>query len=218
MSAKAGYHDTRFAYDSRRETLWRCLCRYRFSRYIRATDCVLELGAGYAHFINNVHARRRIAIDSWAGFVPYLAPGVEGHTGCATELSFLPDKSINVAFASNLVEHLTQDGFSQLLRQLKCKLVPGGLLILLQPNYRYAFREYFDDYTHVAVYSHVSLSDFLVTHGYDIVECTPRFLPLTIKSRFKVWSFLIWLYLHSPFKPMGKQMLLIARTQDAAAA
>ena len=82
---------------------------------------------------------------------------------------------------------------------------------ILQPNYRYCYREYFDDFTHQSVYSHVSLCDLLTASGYDILECRPRFLPLTIKSRMPVRPWLIRLYLALPFKPLGKQMLVRAR-------
>jgi hypothetical protein len=86
----------------------------------------------------------------------------------------------------------------------------------LQPNYRYAFREYFDDYTHITVWSHVSLADFLVANGFEIVELLPRFLPLTVKSRLPVWPFLIWAYLALPIKPLGKQMLVVAKVRHTA--
>ena len=82
---------------------------------------------------------------------------------------------------------------------------------MLQPNYRYAYREYFDDYTHVAIYSHVSLADLLAAHGWEVVDVRPRFLPLSVKSRLPTWSLLVWAYLRSPFKPLGKQMLIVAR-------
>ncbi len=206
-----GYHDTRFSFDPRRKVLWRSLWKYHFSKYVQPKDCVLELGSGYGDFINSVEARRRVAVDSWPDFVRHLAPGVEGHVGNAVELSFLDDRSVNLAFASNLVEHLSQDDFVRMLRELQRKLAIGGRLALLQPNFRYAFREYFDDYTHVAVYTHLGLCDLLRAEGFEILECYPKFLPLTIKSRFKVWPFLIWVYLNSPLKPFGKQMLVVAR-------
>ena len=206
-----GYHDTRFSFDPRRTVLWRSLWKYRFSKYVQPGDCVLELGSGYGDFINSVEAKRRVAVDSWPEFIRHLASGVEGHVGNAVELSFLDDRSVNFAFASNLVEHLSQDDFVRMLRELRRKLAIGGRLALLQPNFRYAFREYFDDYTHVAVYTHLSLCDLLRAEGFEILECYPKFLPLTIKSRFKVWPFLIWFYLNSPLKPLGKQMLVVAR-------
>ncbi len=95
-----------------------------------------------------------------------------------------------------------------LLRQLRQKLKPGGTLNLLQPNYRFAYREYFDDYTHVTVYSDRSLCDFLAANGFEVLACRPRFLPLTVKSRLPVSALLIRLYILSPWKILGKQMLV----------
>jgi len=216
VSVDPGYHQTRFEYDARRETLWRSLYRFFFKRWIREDDCVLELGAGYGHFINNVVARRRIALDLWSEMPQHIQPGIECRVGSVTDLSFLQEGSVDFVFASNLFEHITQDELAQVLRQLQGKLSSRGVLCLLQPNYRYAYREYFDDYTHITVYSHLTMCDFFRAHGYEIVDCRPRFMPLTVKSRLKIYSFLIWLYLHSPVKPMGKQMLIVARPARAA--
>jgi SAM-dependent methyltransferase len=207
-----GYHQTRLPYDQKREILWRALWKFYFSKHITSSDCVLELGCGYAHFINNVQARRRIAVDSWPGFLNYLVKDVEGHVGEVNDLSFLERGSVDFAFASNLFEHLTKECLSALLAQLSDKLTIQGKLAILQPNYRYAYKEYFDDYTHVSVYSHESLCDFLAANGYEVIECVPRFLPLTIKNRKMIVSeSLIRLYLSLPVKPLGKQMLVIAR-------
>ena len=172
---------------------------------------MLELGAGYGHFVNNVIARRRIALDRWEGFVNYLQPGIERRVGSVSDLSFLAPSSVNFAFASNLFEHITQEEFSSVLRQLSKVLAENGTLNILQPNYYYAYREYFDDYTHRTVYTHTSLCDFLVANGYRVIECKPRFLPLTVKSRLPIAASLIRLYLHSPWKVAGKQMFV--RTQ-----
>jgi len=154
--------------------------------------------------------RRRIALDSWPGMPQFLSPGVEGIVSAATNLSAVEEESVDFAFASNLFEHLTQNELAATLEQLRHKLKKSGTLNILQPNYRFAYREYFDDYTHVAVYSDRSLADFLGAHGFRVSECYPRFLPLTIKSRFPVFPFLIRTYLRLPFKPMGGQMLIRA--------
>ena len=204
------YFQTRFAQDPRRSALWHTLYKYYFSSFIHENDCVLELGAGYGTFINNVAARRRIALDSWEGFRSHLAPGVEGHVGNVTDLSFLTAGSVNFALASNLFEHITQDELAHVLSQLRTAFAPRGTLNIVQPNYYYCYREYFDDYTHKTIYTHTSLCDFLEAHGFRIVECLPRFLPLTIKSRLPVSPGLIRAYLLSPWKPMAKQMLIRA--------
>jgi hypothetical protein len=136
---------------------------------------------------------------------------VEPIVASVSDLSAVADDSVDFAFASNLIEHIPQTEFAKVLQQLSAKLTKRGTLTLIQPNYRFAYREYFDDYTHVAVYSHISLADFIEAQGWEVTEVRPRFLPLTVKSRLPVSKLLIRLYLALPFKPMGKQMLVSAR-------
>jgi SAM-dependent methyltransferase len=205
-----GYHSTRLTFDPRRDVLWRSLWRFYFCKIILPTDCVLDLGCGYGDFINNVVSRRRIAVDSWEQFPEYVDPLVERVVGSVTELDFIETESINFAFASNIFEHLSQADFARVLNILQTKLTKGGTLNILQPNYRYAYREYFDDYTHVSVFSHISMADFLEANGFDVLDIRPRFLPLTVKSRLPISPFLIKAYLASPIKPFAKQMLIRA--------
>ena len=207
----AGYHDTRLALDPRRDAVWKALWRYYFRHRIRSSDTVLDLGSGYGDFINNVVAARRVAIDLWPDFEAHIDDGVETIVGPVSNLDRIADGSIDYAFASNLFEHVTQQEFADTLSGLRAKLSPNGSLTILQPNYRYAYREYFDDYTHISVYSHIGLCDFLAANGFEPVEVRPRFLPLTVKSRLPTWAPLIGLYLNLPVKPLGKQMLVCAR-------
>lgn len=210
MTASA-YHSSRFTEESRRDTLWQTLWRAYFSKKIAREDCVLDIGAGYGQFINNVEARRRIALDIWPGFKAHLAPGVEAIVGDVTDLDLLEDGAIDFAFASNVFEHVTQERFSGCLERLQKKLSSRGVLTILQPNFAYAYKEYFDDYTHVSIWSHVSIADFLRANNFEVLEIKPGFLPLTIKSRLPVIPALIELYLASPVKPFAKQMLIVAR-------
>ncbi len=205
-----GYHQTRLNFDPRRNAVWKSLWRFYFCKLISPSDCVLDLGCGYGDFINNVVARRRIAVDSWEGFLEYVDPQIERVVGSVTDLNFIEEGAINFAFASNLFEHLSKADFACVLEMLRRKLASGGTLNILQPNYRYAYREYFDDYTHVSVFSHISLTDFLRANGFDVLEISPRFLPLTVKSRLPVSPWLIGAYLASPIKPLAKQMLIRA--------
>jgi hypothetical protein len=205
------YHGTRLVADDRRKVLWQSLWRYRFSAMVRPDFCVLDLGSGYCDFINAVVARRRIAVDVWEGFPAHLAPGIEHKVGSVTNLNFLDDGAVDFAFASNLFEHLTKDEFSAALDAVRVKLSKHGTLTIVQPNYRYAFRQYFDDFDHKSVYTHVSLPDYLDANGYEVFLVEPRFMPLSVKGRLPVKPFLIRAWLASPIKPFGKQMLVRAR-------
>jgi len=209
----SAYHKVRLGHQPKRSVVWAALWRYYFRYRIAATDTVLDLGCGYGDFINHVIAKRRIALDLWPEFVTHIAPGIETLVAPLTDLSALEDGTIDYAFASNVVEHVTKEEFASLLAGLKRKLSARGRLTLIQPNYRYASAEYFDDYTHISIWSHVSLADFLMANGYEVIEVRPRFLPLTVISSIPIFPPLIGLYLISPFKPLGKQMLLSARAR-----
>ena len=205
------YFKTRLTFDKKRSVLWKTLSQYFFQRYIKKTDSVLELGAGYCDFINNIKANDKYAVDLWSHFPECASGEVKTYVQSVTDLSFLPDHSIDFVFASNLFEHLEQNDVARCLVELNRVLKTTGRLAILQPNFRYAFKHYFDDYTHQSIWTDVSLGDFLSAQGFSIEKCWPRFLPLSIKSKFPVFGCLIRLYLKSPFKPLAQQMLIIAK-------
>jgi SAM-dependent methyltransferase len=210
------YHQTRLEHDQRREVLWKTLCESFFQRLVPPDAAVLDLGCGYGDFINHVRCGSKFAMDRWDGAAGHVRPDVKLLTGSIAELAGIPDASIDFVFASNVFEHLTQAEFGSCLERVKRVLRPAGTLNIVQPNYRFCYDEYFDDYTHVAVYSDRSLCDFLRASGLEILECRPRFLPLTIKSRLPVWPPLIRAYLVSPLKPLAKQMLVRAAVDRSA--
>src|SRR5215467_1679574 len=74
-----------------------------------------------------------------------------------------------------------------------------------RPGIEMNYREYFDDYTHVAVYSDRSLAHFLSVNGFEVKEYHARFLPLTIKPRIPVSAVLIRLYLALPISRWGNK-------------
>jgi ubiquinone/menaquinone biosynthesis C-methylase UbiE len=204
------YHTTRFTPDPRRRVLWQTLVACEFQKQIQADGVVLELGAGYGEFINSVKAGRRLAVDQWAGMLQYLDPGVEGLVTNITRLDGVADNSVDYVFSSNCFEHVSQSELVECLVQLRRKMKPGAMLTIVQPNFKYCAREYFDDYTHVTIYTDKGLSDLLVANGFNITRCVPRFMPFSIKGSLPVHPWLIRLYLMSPFKPLAKQMLISA--------
>jgi SAM-dependent methyltransferase len=206
----SGYHQTRFEEDQRRDVLWKTLCESHFQRLVHEADSVLDLGCGYGGFINNIQCATKMAIDQWPGAAQYLKSDVKIQIGNITDLQTIPDRSIDFVFSSNVFEHLPRTEFTACIEEVKRVLRADGTINILQPNYRFCSNEYFDDYTHVSVYSDRSMCDILRASGFRILECTPRFLPLTIKSRLPVWPALIRAYLKSPIKLLGKQMFIRA--------
>jgi ubiquinone/menaquinone biosynthesis C-methylase UbiE len=208
---REAYFETRFQHDPKRATVWREICRYLEERYVSAESVVLDVGTGYGDFINNVRARRKVALDVSSAVDAHLNPDVEFHAQSCTSMPGFQASSFDVVFASNVLEHLTRADATAFLEEALRILKPGGRLLLLQPNFKYCARHYFDDYTHVQIFTHVGLADLLSSMGFELVDVKPRFLPLTMKSRIPKSALLVRAYLHSPIKPLGAQMLIVAR-------
>jgi ubiquinone/menaquinone biosynthesis C-methylase UbiE len=204
------YFRARFVPEKGRAETWRVICHH-LRRFIPADARVLDLGAGYCSFVNAVRAGDKHALDVHPGFVEFAASDVHTHVGRCDDLSMFPAHRFDTVFASNLFEHLAGSELDDTLREVRRVLQPGGRLLLIQPNFRYCVREYFDDYTHRTVFTHVSLADLLRAHGFEVERVTPRFLPLTFKSRLPAWPWLVDLYLRSPWRPLGRQMLVVGR-------
>ena len=211
------YFKTRFGYDPRRDEVWKEVVHWIQARYIPETANVLDVGAGYCNFINHVRSASRTAVDVFSEFPNYAAPGVATHVATCTDMSFLEDDSMDVAFASNLAEHLTRTELILFLNEIRRVLRLGGLLILMQPNFKYCSTTYFDDYTHVQIFTDASLYDFLEAYGFRIRGNYPKFMPVNMKSTLRLnlpaLPLLVRLYLALPFKPMAGQLLMVAENQ-----
>lgn len=214
---KRDYFHSRFVHDPRRALVWPEVVRYIQGRYIPPDARVLDVGAGYCDFINYVQAKERHAVDLFERVGEFAAPGVTAHIGSATDLSRFEANRFDVAFASNLLEHLTRDDVFATLRELKRVLRPQGRLILLQPNFTYCAATYFDDFTHLQIFTHNGLRDLLEMAGFPLYEMQPRFLPVNMKSTLK-WTppllpLIVRTYLHLPYRPKAGQMLHVAENR-----
>ena len=204
-----GYFETRLASTANRAKVWKHVCAY-LSRWVPNDADVLELGAGWCDFANNIPAGRVVAMDLDATVKRAAASHVTPVVGDCTDLGTFDDGSFDVVFASNLLEHLERPDSSRLLAEVRRVLRPGGRLLLMQPNFRLNPGRYFDDFTHVAIFTDQSLQDYLVSEGFSIEDVRARFLPLTLKSRGSKLTFLVPWYLRSPIKPLAGQMLVVA--------
>jgi len=211
------YHRVRFPFDDRRDLVWSEVVRYIQRRYLPEDGVVLDLGAGYCDFINNVHAREKHAIDLFQRMPEHAAPDVHTYVQSCTEIP-LPDDSVDVAFASNLFEHLSREDLAKVMAELRRVLRPGGRLLALQPNFRHCVKSYFDDYTHLQIFTDESLRDFLEVSGFRTVEVQGRFLPVNMKSKLKVplpgLHLIVRWYLRMPYRPVAAQMLVVVENPD----
>ena len=206
-----GYHEAHLPVDPARAVVWQAIASH-LSGWIPAEGAVLEIGAGYCDWINNVTARRRVAVDRWPGLPQHAAPGVEPVLlDVATGLDTLAAEAFDAVLASNILEHFAPDMVPTVVGGIARVLRPGGRLLVVQPNFRHAWRSYFDDYTHRSIFTDVSLPALLRAHGFTIERVEARFLPYSMRgTRLPITRGLVSAYLRSPLKPMAGQMLVIA--------
>lgn len=198
----------------KRERVWRALCSSFFQRKVGPNKTVLDLACGYGDFINHIEAKAKFAVDLNPDAKQHLSGDIQFSNAPATDLGSVPDEALDVVFTSNFLEHLPdKTALDAVFLQVHKKLKPGGKFIVLGPNIKYAYREYWDFYDHYIPLSHLSLAEGLSISGFSIEEVIPKFLPFTMNNATPAHPLLVKAYLRLPiaWKVMGKQFLVIAR-------
>lgn len=197
-----------------RNCVWRILCEEYFSTLIPSNAVILDMGAGWGEFINNIAASDKYAMD--------LNPDVRRHLNsditllqqdCATPWQVESD-SLDIIFTSNFLEHLPDKAsveftISEAYRCLK----KGGKFICVGPNIKYVPGAYWDFWDHHIMLTELSASEILKIEGFEITSCIPRFLPYSMSRENNPPLFTVKLYLKMPFiwPIFGKQFLVIAQ-------
>src|SRR5437867_5931063 len=198
----------------RQGAFWRTICNY-LQRYVPPDGVTLDLGAGFCHFINNIRSREKIALDINAESLRrYAAQAVRIVVASGADLSAIPSASVDTVFASNVYEHFhSREQVAASFAEVHRILRPGASVIILQPNFAYCWRHYFDFFDHRLSFTHRGMVEGLLTCGFEITEVVARFLPFTSKSTLPTAPWLVWLYLRVrlAWRILGGQMLIVAR-------
>jgi SAM-dependent methyltransferase len=219
MTSKDTYYVAEYVPNPGRSAVWKEIVGY-LSGKLDLSGSVVDLGAGYCDFINNIPASVRYAVDISPELSRHAAAGVTCVNAPAWDLHDISDSTIDVVHASNLFEHFTDEELERVVAGVRRVLKPSGKLILLQPNYKLSYRDYFDDPTHKKAFSDISLGVFLTMHGFKVLLKRPRFLPFSMRSRPSLIPDvlirpIVWAYIRSPFKPFAGQMLFIASKDES---
>lgn len=196
-----------------RTKMWKTLCENFFQKYVPEDSTVLDIASGNCEFINTIRARTKIALDINPSVKNFAEANVKVILSPSTKMNGIESNSIDVAFTSNFFEHLNREEIIQTIREIYRILKPNGSLLILQPNYRFCYKDYFMFFDHITALDDRSLCEILEVSGFKVIECKPKFLPYSTKSRLPKSIYLLKLYLHSGIcqKAFGKQIFVHAK-------
>jgi ubiquinone/menaquinone biosynthesis C-methylase UbiE len=216
MSDLSSIYKSRFSNTGleKRKRVWKILCDEFFQQHVPPQSAVLDLACGYGEFINNIKAAKKYGVDLNPDASAHLSPEVNFRLAPASDLSHIADDSLDRVFTSNFLEHLPDKAACDtVLKEVRRTLKPGGKFMILGPNIRYAYKEYWDYYDHYLALSHLSLVEGLLLAGYEPETVIDRFLPYTMNNARPTADWMIRTYLRIPlaWKLLGKQFFVVAR-------
>jgi SAM-dependent methyltransferase len=208
-------YSTRFTgQEAYRDRVWKILTSEFFSRWIKPSDTILDLGCGYGEFINNAKAAKKYGMDLNPSSKSQLEDNVEFFEQDCSLPWPLPENSLDVVFTSNFFEHLPTKHVLQstLVEAFRC-LKPNGRLIALGPNIKYLEGEYWDFFDHYLPLTEMSLAELLSLSGFRVEQSTGRFLPYTMSLGYQPSLWKVRLFLKFPilWRIFGRQFLVIGK-------
>jgi SAM-dependent methyltransferase len=208
-------YSRRFAgIEKSRDQVWKVLTRDYFQQWVNPNDVVLDVGAGFCEFINNIQAGKKIAVDLNPATLQKAAPDVTVISQDVTKDWPVDSGSVDVVFTSNFFEHLSNGKDLLLcLKEIRRVLRPHGLLLAMGPNIRFCSKEYWDFFDHFLALSDRSLAEALEISGFQTESVIAQFLPYTMKGKLPPHPWMVRLYLRVPmfWRILGKQFLIFAR-------
>ncbi|MEM9121088.1 MAG: methyltransferase domain-containing protein [Cyanobacteria bacterium P01_F01_bin.56] len=210
-------YENRFDRQQQRSKLilWRTLIQDFLQKYISPDAVVLDIAGGYCEFINQISASSKHLVDLNPDCHLFANQDVnivnidilDIHQRGQVENDFF-----DIIFVSNFFEHLAnQDQLFEVLNFCFQKLKPGGSLLIIQPNFKYAYKEYFDFIDHYLPITHWSLLEVLKALDFRVDTLIPQFLPFSTKGRpSAAWMLRLYLKLPIAWKLLGGQMFVKA--------
>ncbi len=198
-----------------RKEMYKSLYVHFLSRYIQQESTVLEVGAGYCELINALDAHNKIAVDINPDVQKYADPKVEAFVGSSVELDMISHASVDVVIANNFFEHLSREEIIQTIKNIKRILKNNGSILVIQPNYRYCYKDYWMSFDHITPLDDRSMQEVLEANGFNVKICIPKFLPYTMNSKLpkSISLFNLYIKIQILWKVFGKQFFIFSDTK-----
>lgn len=198
----------------KKNIVWNEIADFLYNTHLNKPQKMLDPAGGLCEFINHIPSKERWTIDLSEDVKKYANPGIETIIGNNLEVE-LPQNYFDGIFISNFLEHLnSQYEVADFLERMFKTLRSKGRIVIMGPNFRYTYKDYFNFADHIVVLTELGVAEHLYGASFNIIKVYPQFLPLSFRSKsfLPVNKFLIKTYLNMPlaWKFLGEQFLLVA--------
>jgi len=109
---------------------------------------------------------------------------------------------------------MTYEDVQRGLKKMHVAIRPGGVVAVLEPNFKYGAKNYVDCDDHILALTKVSVQEDLYAAEFYMRSTSSNCLTYSLGDRLPPSKILTYLYLRNPwaFRTLGKQFLLITAT------
>jgi len=203
-------YQQRFSKTDERKILWDILVHDFFQKYIDINDVVVDVPCGYGEFINTIVCKKKVAVDINPDSKKYVNKDVEFIQASSTKIPLKSD-SADIVFVSNFFEHITREDIQKTIIEFRRILKKGGKVMILQPNIRFANKNYWMFFDHITPVDDRALEEIFTIENFSLTKRILRFVPFTSQGKLPMSRNLIKLYLAFPlaWRLLGQQTFMV---------
>jgi SAM-dependent methyltransferase len=101
------------------------------------------------------------------------------------------DNYFDFVFSKSVLEHVNNT--DNMLQEAKRVLKPGGIAVMMTPDWRSEVRSFWDDYTHVKAFTRKSLQNAMKINTFGDVKCI-RFFQLPFLWKYPWLKPVVWFF------------------------
>ena len=199
--------------NKKKNIVWKGVSNYICNKYFNEAQKLLDPAGGLCEFINHAPVSEKWTIDLFEDVKQHANDDIKVIIGDNLKVE-IPENYFDGVFVSNFLEHLhSQEEVAHFLGRMQKCLRSKGKIVIMGPNFKYTYREYFDFADHSVVLSELGVAEHLYGAGFSVKNIFPKFLPLSFRSGgfLPVNDFTTKVYLNTKlcWNILGKQFLVV---------
>tara|TARA_B100000780_G_C21125595_1_gene456620 strand:- start:570 stop:1241 length:672 start_codon:yes stop_codon:yes gene_type:complete len=150
--------------------------------HMNTSSTLLDLGSGDGSLV-------RVCKEN--GFKAFGLDGSKDGINFENDKLEFDNETFDIITLVSVIEHINNP--SNILREIHRVLKKRGILIVATPNFKYAFRNFYDDPTHVRPYTDKSIGSLMKLYEFKTIKV----VPLLVNKSLLFWKIPFSFYISS---------------------